>query len=277
LCAEAPPRALPSIALAVETLRRVGPKDDTVLERRLREEAAKICGGTAVPHQAEPALPRIPDYSIPVPYMFGWSSLSAPYFQTTDTARGRRPLLVRMSARDVDAAPALARDPFERRVVLIGASHPDSEDFRRTPLGTMPGVYILANIVAGAGDMLDARFSPRTTILLFAVPLFLVCAFVGLMTRSIAGIPLVATIVILAAVIGLLIELPPFAIHEGAISALGALVAVLAVMQTWQVISKLTQRGGRSVWRGLVLSETGNWLYDRLSGRFSGGRSDGTK
>jgi CHASE2 domain-containing sensor protein len=272
LCAEAPPRALPSIALAVETLRRAGPKDNAVLEPRLREEAAKVCSGTAVSHPALIA-PRIPDYAIPVPYMFGWSSESAPYFQTTDTPSGRRPLLVRMSARDVDAAPVLARDPFERRVVLIGASHPDSQDFRRTPLGTMPGVYILANIVAGARDMLDARFSPRTTILLFAVPLFLVCAFVGLMTRSIAGIPLVATIVILAAVIGLLMELPPFVIHEGAISALGALVAVLAVTQAWQVFSKLTQRNGKSVWRGLILSETGNWLYDRLSG----GRSDGTK
>ena len=272
LCGETPPRAMPSIALAVEVLRRDGIKAYPALEQRLGDEAAKACGGKATPNAAAARALFVPDYAVPVPYMFGWSAVSDPYFQTTDTANGRRPLLVRISAHDMERATALSPDPFERRVVLIGASHPDSQDFRRTPLGTMPGVYVLANTVAGARDMLDAPFSPRTATLLFAVPLFAICAFIGIMTRSVAGIPIVAVVVVLAAVAGLLLELPPFAIHEGAISATGALVVVLAIQQTWHFVSKLAAAKNRtSAWRDLILSDTGKRLY----GRFFGERSQG--
>jgi CHASE2 domain-containing sensor protein len=267
LCGETPPRAVPAIALAVEVLRRGGIKDYPALEQRLSDEAAKVCGGKATARSNAAYAPQVPDYPVPVPYMFGWSVDSDPYFQTTDTANGRRPLLVRMSAHDIERVAMLSSDPFERRVVLIGASHPDSQDFRRTPLGTMPGVYVLANTVAGARDMLDAPFSPRTTTLLFAVPLFAICAFIGVMTRSVAGIPIVAAVVALAAVTGLLLELPPFAIHEGAISAAGALVVVLAMQQTWQLVTKLAAaKSGKSTWRDLVLSDTGKWLYGRFFG-----------
>jgi CHASE2 domain-containing sensor protein len=275
LCAETPPRALPSSALAVEVLRRGGLKDYAALEQRLALEAAKVCSGS--PSVSGPDHLRgliVPGYAIPVPYMFGWSSGTDPYFQTTDTVNGRRPLLIRVSARDVEAARALSRDSFEGRVVVIGASHSDSQDFRRTPLGTMPGVYILANTVAGARDMLDARFSPRTSIFLFAAPLFLLCAFVGVTTRSIAGIPIVVVIVLLSVTIGLLLEMPPFAIHEGAIAALGALVVTLALLRAWQFLSRIINAEKvKPAWSDLFLSDAGKWLYGRLSQR----RTEGAK
>ena len=47
-------------------------------------------------------------------------------------------------------AGEMDRDPIEGRVVMIGATHADTGDFYNTPLGTMPGVLIIANSIVAA-------------------------------------------------------------------------------------------------------------------------------
>lgn len=65
-------------------------------------------------------------------------------------------------ADDAGARPAgdIDRQPFANRVVLIGASDAGSGDFYNTPLGTMPGVLVIANSVIQAGRILNAAVMP---------------------------------------------------------------------------------------------------------------------
>jgi len=88
-------------------------------------------------------------------------------------------------------AGEIDRDPFAGRVVLLGASHAASGDFYETPLGTMPGVLILANSIVQAKALVETPPVPVWTRNTLAMALFLLFAFIA---RKFYGAPAVVLI-----------------------------------------------------------------------------------
>lgn len=64
-------------------------------------------------------------------------------------ADGRQvPFLIRLSARDVLGRPQpFGRDQIAGRVVVIGGSFADARDIYSTPIGPMPGMFIIVNAI----------------------------------------------------------------------------------------------------------------------------------
>lgn len=151
-----------------------------------------------------------------LPYLF-WPARLEPFrFGTARESSGRRvPLLdIRLASAILDkeqAAKAFYSDPsfcdritdldpvpiscdaLRGRVVVIGASHRDSRDTHFTPLGPMPGVYVVANTMAGARDTLSSKRHILGSSF-WGVCLFLVFAGLAARLRSIFAVAFGAVI-----------------------------------------------------------------------------------
>lgn len=147
-----------------------------------------------------------------LPFLFWQATLEPFRFGTARTTTGRIvPLLEILSAKDLlkadppDDTNVSSADPCSKqeniaasrscsavagRVVAIGASHIDSSDSYFTLLGSMPGVYILANTMAAARDTLIRKPSRFQNPTLWAVVLFLI--FVVLVARLRAVFAIIA-------------------------------------------------------------------------------------
>jgi len=179
-------RTFPSVGLAVTALSQEGKQSVETLNKISESHARRYCDesaiGTKLSYAQELGQPAVNAQTVRLPYMF-WPARLDPFrFGTGRTSDGKiAPLLDIRSAgtileREKLVAASYASSTFcesitivtplpltceavQGRVVIIGSSHRDSRDLHFTPLGAMPGAYVLANTIAGSRDTL---MSPRS-------------------------------------------------------------------------------------------------------------------
>ena len=84
----------------------------------------------------------------------------------------------------------LSCDAIRGRVAIIGASHVDSRDSYFTPLGSMAGVYVIANTVAGARDTLLSEPGLKNNANVWGIVLFVIFGILAAHMRILFAIPL---------------------------------------------------------------------------------------
>ena len=154
VCDGASGSAYPSAALVTAGHFGRNEKPAAALDQFLASRVTIECGAG---HPPALPWPRVQQQSAQLPYVFT-ADPSARALLRISTAKGPAVALRRISAGRLvsftngTAQPAgeIDRDPFEGRVVIIGASYTESTDVHETPLGTMPGSMILANSIVQA-------------------------------------------------------------------------------------------------------------------------------
>lgn len=199
VCDGAVGTAYPSAALVTAALSGQAPRHDEHLEQFLKARVIVECGAGESPPIRWPPVRR---QSLQLPYVFsGEQSTSA--LMRLSTPKGPIIALRRISSGQLvsfvngAATPVgeVDRDPFEGRVVIVGASYTESTDIHETPLGTMPGSLILANSIVQAQRLVTVEPAGPMLRNVMALILFLIFAafaryLVGL--AAIFGIGLVS-------------------------------------------------------------------------------------
>lgn len=155
-CAQNGTTALSSVPLAVSLLEDGGPSRLRAHAAAIETSATAACRLRTTPVSAsKPKMPEIGE-RVRIPYAFVWSqglgSAGTGLLRSNSHAT-----LISVPARQLTGSTELAPFPFADRYVVIGSTHGNSRDFYRTPLGVMPGAYVLANAIAGAPDIVNAR------------------------------------------------------------------------------------------------------------------------
>src|SRR5205823_8542005 len=120
------------------------------LDQFLKARLASECGGAVLAVAATWPKRRAGDVSLQ--FVIGATAEDAAGRSTTSDGRPV-PLfrelsawtLVKVSGNQAEPAGLTEEAPFKRRIVIIGVTHADSRDIYATPLGSQPGVMILAN------------------------------------------------------------------------------------------------------------------------------------
>ena len=185
VCEGAKGKAFPSAALAVTAaLENQGAALKAFLDERIAEE----CGGSKPMASAWPRQRRL-DASLPFAFT---DSATAPTFNATGLDGKPTALLrrigawsfVRVANGQIEAAGDVDPGIFRDRAVLIGVTHADSRDIYATPLGSMPGVVILANSVALAKVITGTPEASTFVKNLLAITFFLIVAFLGIKLQA---------------------------------------------------------------------------------------------
>jgi len=195
VCEGAQGEAFPSAALAVAAaLENQGAALKAFLDERIAEE----CGGSKPKASAWPRQRRL-DASLPFAFT---DSPKAPTFNALGldgkpTALLRRIgawSLVSVSNGQIEAAGEVDPGIFRDRAVLIGVTHADSRDIYATPLGSMPGVVILANSVALAKVITGTPEASPFVKNLLAITFFLIVAFLGIKLQAAPAMVLIGLV-----------------------------------------------------------------------------------
>ncbi len=140
----------------------------------------------------------------------------------------------------------LDADPFKDRVVLIGATHADTSDFYNTPLGTMPGVLIIANSIIQAKTITDTEPMGWWLANILALGLFLIYAFIVRNLQS----ALALTAIGVVSVIALFIISRLFSFYDG-VNVVAVAVPGFALFKLIdslaQIVMDIPRRGWRSI------------------------------
>jgi CHASE2 domain-containing sensor protein len=187
--------AFPSAALAVTAALE---NQGAALEAFLKAKVAEECGGGKPKAGAWPRQQRL-DASLPFAFT---DSATAPTFNATGldgkpTALLRRIgawSLVRVASGQIEAAGDVDPGIFRDRAVLIGVTHADSRDIYATPLGSMPGVVILANSVALAKVITGTPEASPFVKNLLAITFFLIVAFLGIKLQAAPAMVLIGLV-----------------------------------------------------------------------------------
>lgn len=208
-------QAFPSVGLAMAALSREAKQSVEMLNRSLASYAARSCSdpaaGVRTPDMQEFDWLAVKSRVVRLPYLF-WPARSDPFRFGTGRAHDGRvvPLLdVRSAAtvleRETTVAGSYASRGFcesiaavtplpltceavRGRVVLIGSSHRDSRDIHFTPLGPMPGAYVLANTIAGGRDTLLSPSQISTDSRFWGIALFAAFALLATRLRNIFAV-----------------------------------------------------------------------------------------
>ncbi len=197
-CVTAPGEALPSAALFVAAMRASPGAPETKFRPLLDGEIGRHCNGAG---GKTPVWPDNAARFANVPYVIGGGDTTR-----SDTlvpfAGGRRDVsdparsgfsFVRIPASILDSG-AISPSIFAGRIVLIGSTHRWSNDIQSTPLGSLPGVVILANSIVGYAAVVDAPPPPWIVERICALALGLLFIAAALVFRSLfAGLVIVAT------------------------------------------------------------------------------------
>ena len=84
----------------------------------------------------------------------------------------------------------LSCEAIRGRVAIIGASHVDSRDSYFTPVGSMAGVYVIANTVAGARDTLLSEPWLKNNASFWGIVLFVIFGILAARMRNLFAVPL---------------------------------------------------------------------------------------
>ena len=272
VCSKGAPVAYPSVAVAAGSLIKRHDEAPRDLDGWLRKTATSHCNPTQT--AGEPtALPRWlgnANSTMTIPYGVGFTSELA-RFGTTVIDGDAVPTFSRFSAKNLlDRKQQLtSSDPLDLsgRVVIIGASYEASGDWHRTPLGRMPGMYILGNLVAFGSEALEENRWWGLKPFLFGLILL------GLHTLStILFRGPVALIVTLAGAASFIIAavrmgMAPATAYDGAVMGL----ALIALHATAEALIKSFSHGRRYPRVGFVahyaLSDDGRKWWSRYRRR----------
>ncbi|CAN5553805.1 hypothetical protein BH10PSE7_BH10PSE7_37240 [soil metagenome] len=177
------------------------------LESRVKSD----CGNAEPP---PPTWPARNNPTVHVQYMFGAGSDEGS--PTMIEAAGKRvPLfrniaawtIVSVAGDRIEPVGDIDASPFKDRAALIGVTHADSRDVNATPLGSQPGVLILANSVAGARTLTDMPEMSKMTESIIVASLFVLFAYLAaklhlLIATLLVGAGSVAALMILSRMSG---------------------------------------------------------------------------
>lgn len=259
LCTDNPSRGIPSIALAAYVIHERGRQSLRDLDLDVGAASKRECIGEAGSSAERKAGLKLTSEPAMIPYFFGWPLPSTAALATTNTSAGRRPILMRLAAGDVEAAREIAAEALENRIVVIGASHADSQDIHRTPLGLMPGSHILANTIVGAKGVFGSSLSPWTRSMLYALPFFAVAALATVILHGLLLTITVTAVTVLAVVAGLASGVDASTIQGGVFISLVMLAAFCFLQQVYDLVRELATGPRRSI-KASVLSEYGQRL-----------------
>jgi len=199
VCTGSAGTAYPSPALAVAAWLFPGSDHRAELAGFLDSRVQSECGKTA---ETEHAWPPVEEQAATIPYVFADATRMPASFRidhggkrTVALRRIRAGQLVKVDNGQAAAAGEIDRDPFENRVVLIGATHAGSGDFYETPFGTMSGVMIVANSITQAKTIVETTPAAAWIKNVLVLALFLIFAVVA---RKLQGAPAVIVIAILS-------------------------------------------------------------------------------
>ena len=125
--------------------------------------------------------------------------------------------------------PPLSCEAVRGRVAIIGASHVDSRDNFFTPLGSMAGVYVIANTIAGARDTLLSEPGLKNNANFWGIILFAIFSILAARVKNLFAVCLgilIAT-AFLTAVSGWL-AIPVSITHQSVSTAIVMLAIFLA-------------------------------------------------
>ncbi len=196
VCDGATGEAFPSAALAVSAALE---NQGAALKSFLDQQIAAECGGR--PALDDGGWPQHRRLEASIPFAFSdtakSSTLNATDLNGKPTALLRRIgawSLVRVSGDAVEATGEVDTSIFRDRAVLIGVTHADSRDVYATPLGSMPGVTIIANTVALAKVMSDTPAASPLVKNLLGIAFFLIVAFIGVRFQAAPAVVLIGIV-----------------------------------------------------------------------------------
>lgn len=193
VCDGAAGEAFPSAALAVAAaLENQGAALKSFLDRQIAAECGGGGGadaGTWPPHRRlEASIPFAFSDSAKMP------ALNVTGLDGKPTALLRRIgawSLVGVSGDTIEAAGEIDSGVFQGRAILIGVTHADSRDVYATPLGSMPGVTIIANTVALAKVIAGTPAASPLVKNLLGIAFFLIVAFIGIRFQAAPAVILI--------------------------------------------------------------------------------------
>ncbi|MBX9760867.1 MAG: CHASE2 domain-containing protein, partial [Beijerinckiaceae bacterium] len=250
ICEGAKGMSYASPQLVALALQERGAQARVAVDAFLGWRNAETCGGSSA---TPPAWPRNPDMSASIWFLFGADPSQAPI--TMIESGGRRTPLVRHIAAHtligadggVARARSVADDVFAGRIVVIGSSHLDSFDTHMTPLGPMPGAFIVANTIAGAPATLSAMRIPSLVRTMAAMAIFVLLAWLTRKLRAMA-----AAIVIVAVMIVLLAGLGRFMAPSNALTIAVTSTALLALFSGLNSIYEIGHAWRQVGWRAIL-------------------------
>jgi CHASE2 domain-containing sensor protein len=219
------------------------------LDQFLVARTAQRCGASSQSIR----WPRNPDMTASIWFLFGAGAADAP---VTMIEKGGAPMpLVRhipahsLLGQDGRVAPsrAISDQIFAGRLVVIGSSHLDSFDTHITPLGAMPGAFVIANSIASAPATLSAPRIPSIIQTLIAMAIFGVLA---LLTRPLRA--LAATIVVIGIMIVLLAVLGRMMAPSSALTIALTATALLALFSGLKALYEIGESWGQVGWRAIL-------------------------
>lgn len=233
ICGTGSAAAYPSALLVAGAL-FFSPKDDGFsLEQFLAARAAADCAAARPPTAPWPGAASA---AVTIPYVIPDRANARALFrikrngeETIVLRRIPAAQIVSIDASGARLSGEIDSEPFRGRVVMIGASDAASGDLYNTPLGTMPGVLVIANGVVQTERILNAAAMPawvRGSVIVLAFVAF------AYMVRRLQGV--VAALLISAVSFGLLYAIARlFSLADG--------IAVVAAALTGLALFKLLE------------------------------------
>lgn len=272
VCADGPARGYPAVALITTAISRDPQSGRAAAQDWLSQASLQSCGrsGQMSDQETKPASRawlRNAAEVMTIPYVVGHTTELARFGSTMIDGK-QVPVFSRITARQLlDKSPELRGTGVADqagRVVIIGASYNNSGDWQKTPLGRMPGMYVLANLVAFGPSALEDKKWWGLKGLLLGYLIFVfheICKYV--MRQGLAN---VAFLFITGSILTLLVAagLSVATAYEGAIVgiALTILHSIVTSMLTLFSTPERPPHVGR--FASLVLSER---MQERLSAR----------
>lgn len=189
ICGNDGAAAYPSALLVVGALFFPPRNEDFSLDQFLRERAAADCATSSPPSTPWPGATAV---AVTIPYILPDRANARALFRIK--SNGKETIVLRripasqMVSVDATGARLLGEidsEPFRGRLVMIGASDAASGDLYNTPLGTMPGVLIIANGLVQTERILNSLVMPAwaqgsVVVLTFVVFAYMVRRFQGI-------------------------------------------------------------------------------------------------
>jgi hypothetical protein len=250
VCIDAGGTAFPSAMLMAAALLYPDDKRETALEAFLKSRADTDCRKAP---EAKLDWPKFVDRGVTVPYMVADRADTRSLFRIEKDSR-ETVVLRRISAGQIvtfdgtgaELAGEIDADPFRNRVVMIGASHADTSDFYNTPLGTMPGVLIIANSIIQAKNITDTEPMNWWLSNIFALGLFLIYAVIVRNLQSALALAAIGVVSLVA----LFIISRLFSFYDG-VNVVAVAVPGFALFKLIdslaQIAVDLPRRGWRSI------------------------------
>ena len=250
VCVAAEGKAYPSAVLLASALLYAKQPHLVELEAFLKSRGESDCGKTTEAHLA---WPNFDGQAITIPYMIADRHDTRSMFrierdgkETVVMRRIRAGQIVTFEGGTAALSGELDADPFKDRVVLIGATHADTSDFYNTPLGTMPGVLIIANSVIQAKGITDTEPMGWWLSNILALGLFLIYAYIVRNLQSSLALAAIGVV----SVIALFIISRLFSFYDG-VNVVAVAVPGFALFKLIDSLAQIAMDIPRRGWRSI--------------------------